>query len=180
MFEGEEPTFEESPPEEASNRTFLVAAGILGGIVLIAIACLAGYLLFFRGNNGGDVVVDAGATTNAQINAALTATMQAQLSMPSATATPTETAVFQHTFTPTSIPFLTNTPDPSTATIAAGLTQVANAKLTVVPTGTRLPGQLANSGFLDDYGVPGMVVMGLAFILVIMFARRMRAAPVRK
>ncbi len=177
MYEGEEVSYEDAPPEEASNRTFLIAAGILGGIVLLSIACLAGYLLFFRGSGTPDVVVDAGATTNAQINEALTATMQAQLSMPSATATATNTPVLQGTNT--SIPFLTNTPDPSTATVAAGLTQVEKARLTIVPTGTRLPGQLANTGFMDDYGVPGLVVMGLAFMLVIMLVRRLREASVR-
>jgi hypothetical protein len=182
MYEGEDTTFEDDaqPEEESSNRTFLIAAGILAGIVFISIACLAGYLLFFRGGND-EPVVDAGATTNAQINAALTATMQAQLSMPSATATATNTSVLAlASETPTSMPFLTNTPDPATATVAAGLTQVANAKLTPggsVPTGTRLPNQLADTGFLDDFGVPGMIVMGLAMVIVIMVARRLREVP---
>ena len=46
MYEGDDLNFddEETPPEESNNRTFLIAAGILGGIVLLSIACLAGYL----------------------------------------------------------------------------------------------------------------------------------------
>ena len=49
MYEGDDLNFddaEEAPPEESSNRTFLIAAGILGGIVLLSIACLAGYALY--------------------------------------------------------------------------------------------------------------------------------------
>jgi hypothetical protein len=39
-----------NPPEESSNRTFLLAAGILGGLVLLALLCLVGYFFFSRGN----------------------------------------------------------------------------------------------------------------------------------
>ena len=48
----DEPTFDdETPPEEeSSNRTFLVSAGILGGLVLLALLCGAGYIFFTRGN----------------------------------------------------------------------------------------------------------------------------------
>ena len=35
-----------NPPEESSNRTFLLAAGLLGGLVLIGLLCIAGYLFF--------------------------------------------------------------------------------------------------------------------------------------
>ncbi len=35
-----------NPPEELSNRTFLLAAGLLGGLVLIGLLCIAGYLFF--------------------------------------------------------------------------------------------------------------------------------------
>ena len=47
MYEGDDINYEdeETPPEEASNRTFLIAAGVLGGIVLLSIACLAVYAL---------------------------------------------------------------------------------------------------------------------------------------
>ena len=42
MYEGDDLNYEDSgtPPEESSNRTFLVAAGILGGIVLLSLICL--------------------------------------------------------------------------------------------------------------------------------------------
>jgi hypothetical protein len=43
-----------------------------------------------------------------------------------------------------------------------------------VPTPTALP----NTGFLDDYGLPGMFVMAIAFVIVILLARRLRVSPV--
>ena len=32
MYEGDENNFDAAPPEENSNKTFLIAAGILGGL----------------------------------------------------------------------------------------------------------------------------------------------------
>jgi len=64
----------------------------------------------------------------------------------------------------------------ATATVGAALTQAAIAQLTIVPTTTALP----NTGFLDDYGVSGLVTMALAFVIVILLARRLRIAPVKK
>jgi hypothetical protein len=178
MNEGEEFNYDTAPPEESSNRTFLIAAGILGGIVLLSIACLAGYaLLILPGQKAsGIAAVNAQETTNAQIQSALTATMQAQL-LPTATLTftPMPTNVVAQA-TATSGSFITNTPDPATATIAAALTQAQAAQLTgvVQPTSTRLPG----TGIADEYGLPGLIVMGLAFMIVILLARRLRSVPV--
>ena len=44
--------FGEAPlPEESNNnRTFMIAVGILGGIILISIACLGGVYLFSKQN----------------------------------------------------------------------------------------------------------------------------------
>ena len=81
----------------------------------------------------------------------------------------------------------TSTPDPAdpagiaagtfaaaTATVGAAYTQAAiAAQYTVAPTTTALAG----TGFADEYGLPGLVVMALAFVIVILFARRLRTAP---
>jgi len=61
----------------------------------------------------------------------------------------------------------------NTATIGAAYTQAAAAQLTVVPTTTALP----TTGFADEVGLPGLVVMALAFVIVILLARRLRTAP---
>jgi hypothetical protein len=178
MNEGDEFNYETAPPEESSNRTFLIAAGILGGIVLLSIACLAAYaLLILPGQKAtSSAANDAQATTNAQIQGALTATMQAQLK-PTATAiTPSPTSVLAQVPMATSQAFVTNTPDPATATIAVALTQARAAQLTVVvqPTASAIPG----TGIADEYGLPGLVAMGLAFMIVILLARRLRSVPV--
>jgi hypothetical protein len=178
MNEGEELNYDTAPPEESSNRTFLIAAGILGGIVLLSIACLAGYaLLILPGQRAASSAAnDAQATTNAQIQGALTSTMQAQL-QPTATLTftPVPTNVVAQA-TATSQAFITNTPDPATATIAVALTQAQAAQLTVVvqPTASAVPG----TGIADEYGLPGLIAMGLAFMIVILLARRLRSVPV--
>jgi predicted ABC-type sugar transport system permease subunit len=63
----------------------------------------------------------------------------------------------------------------ATATVGAAYTKAAAAELTVYPTTTAL----ADGGFADDYGLPGLVVMALAFVIVILFARRLRTAETR-
>jgi hypothetical protein len=172
MFEGDESSFDAAPPEESSNRTFLVAAGILGGIVLLSIACLAGYALLILPGQQQASADNIAATQNAvRISEALTSTAQAFV-LPTATVSPTP-VLAQPTASTTPQP--TSTKDPATATVAAALTQAAIAQLTVVPVSTALPG----TGFADEYGVPGLVVMALALLTVVLLARRLRTVPTR-
>lgn len=183
--------FEEAPlPEESNNnRTFLIAVGILGGIILISLACLVGVYLFgSQSRNAAQQQQQqqaAEATLTAQaasdfVSQALTATFEASI-LPTITLEPTITPVV-------SVPTATETPDPSevsaldagtpaaaTATVGAALTQAALAQLTIIPTTTGLP----DTGFIDDFGVPGLVVMALAFMIVILLARSLRGAPTR-
>ena len=180
--------FDEGPlPEEGNNnRTFTVAVAILGGIILISIACLAGVYLFRnRGGSGGNTQIAAEAATqtavaaNNTINQALTATFQASI-LPTSTFTPQPTAVVNvASETPTVDPAIAEaledgTPAAATATVGAALTQAAVAQLTVVPTTTALP----QTGLVEDVGVPGLAAMALAFVIVILLARRLRTAPI--
>ena len=183
MYEGDDLNYddEEIPPEESSNRTFLIAAGILGGIVLLSIACLAVYALVIRPRQiasqqtGEDSAL---ATQNAQVNEALTATGVAfDLSQtPQATETlaPTDTPVVAQPTATNTLEF-TFTPDPATETVAAGLTQIAGTTATVVITSTALP----TSGFADEVGLPGLVIAAMVLVAVIFLARRLRAVPTR-
>jgi hypothetical protein len=176
MNDGNPSNFDSPPPEESSNRTFLIAAGVLGGIVLLSIACLAGYALLILPSQRTtqQQAATAQAVQNLQVAQALTATSQA-LNFPTATVTPPPTqtpVVAQATSTPVAI---TNTPDPATATVAAALTQAALAQLTHVPTSTALPG----TGFADQYGAPGLVILGMALVGVIFLARRLRVNPTK-
>jgi multisubunit Na+/H+ antiporter MnhB subunit len=177
----------ELPEESNNNRTFTIAIAILGGIILLSVACLGVFLLVR--SRGATAAQQAAATANANgtaqalviINDALTATQAAALIFPTATSTLPPTAT-----PPVSIETATNTPDPAnpaalapgtssaaTATVGAALTQAAVAQLTIVVTTTALP----NTGFADDYGLPGLVVMALAFVVVILLARRLRVSP---
>ncbi len=176
MYESDQSNLEPQPPEESSNRTFLIAAGILGGIVLLSIACLAGYaLIILPGQQAANKqTANANATQNALVAQGLTATFQA-ITFPTATVTPSQTPVVAQA-SDTPVPITpTNTQDPATATVAAALTLAAKAQLTHVPTSTALPG----TGIADQYGAPGLVILGMALIAVIFLARRLRATPTR-
>lgn len=178
----------ELPEESNNNRTFLIAVGILGGIILISIACLVGVYLFTQSNNRAAQAQAAAGTQTQQvannfINDALTATFQAAI-QPTATQPPTSTSVVSvasatPTFDPNSVTASqiagVGTPAAATATVGAALTQAAIAQLTIVPTTTLLP----KTGIVEDVGIPGLAVMALAFIIVILLARRLRTTPVR-
>ena len=176
------------PEESNNNRTFLIAVAILTGIILISGACLVGVYIFGQQSRTASLAQAEVATQTAQaanviIDQALTATFEASI-LPTATLPPTSTSVVNvATATETPDPNATSgvsaldagTPAAATATVGAALTQAAIAQLTVIPTSTLLP----DTGFVDDFGVPGLVVMALAFIMVILLARRMRISPAR-
>jgi hypothetical protein len=181
MYEGDDLNYEdeETPPEESSNRTFLIAAGILGGIVLLSLACVAGYWFIIRPQQNAaqrSVEQDAQATQNAQINEALTATGVAfdlsQTPQASPTLPPTNTLVVAQPTATNTLQF-TLTPDPATATVAAALTRVAASTATLVLTSTALP----TSGFADEFGLPGLVIAAMVLVAVIFLARRLRTSP---
>lgn len=175
------------PEESNNNRTFFIAVGILGGIILLTVACLVGVYLFSQNSTAtadaqNVALTETAIASNNFISSALTATAEAVI-LPSATVPPTSTPVV-------AAATVTNTPDPNatpqaiagvgtpaaaTATVAAALTQAAIAQLTIVPTTTALP----QTGLVEDVGIPGLVVMALAFIIVILMARRLRFAPSR-
>ena len=173
----EETTFEEeTPPEEASNRTFLLVAGILGGLIFLALLCGVGYILFTR--NAGQQAE----STALQQATAQAATIQVGLTSTAAAQALTQTAAITNTVPPTNTPVIaqaTNTSsptsDPATATVASALTQIAASTGTVIATSTALP----NTGFADDIGAPILLVMAVALVFVIILARRLRAAPTR-
>lgn len=183
----ENPDDGQLPEESNNNRTFFIAVGILGGIILLTVACLVGVYLFSQNSSAtadtqNVALTETAAASSNFISSALTATAEAII-LPSATVPPTATPVV-------AAATVTNTPDPNatpesiagvgtpaaaTATVAAALTQAAIAQLTIVPTTTALP----QTGLVEDVGIPGLVVMALAFIIVILMARRLRFAPSR-
>ena len=190
MNDFEDMDFEEIGSEETistsrgSNRTFLIVAGILGGILLIALLAIAAYAVLYLPSR------DTGQQTQvAEINATNTAVAEeAQLTAiaKQVTMTPTFTATSEPTNTPTMTPSKTSTPvlaptntpdgtdDPAaTETVAALLTQQAGGGgATPIPTATALP----DTGFADDFGVPGLVLVAGVLMVIIILSRRLRTS----
>lgn len=179
----EEPMLEEAesaPAGDANNRTFLIVAGILGGLVLLTILCMAIYaLVVLPKQKQTQVALEATRIAqNTQVAQALTGTaiVQNQALTPLPSPVPTETP------TPTQTPVIampTDTPTPTpnfavTSTIAAALTQAAIAVQTVVPTTTALP----QDGFVNPngIGIPGLALLAALLVAVIFVARRLRSS----
>lgn len=168
-----------APPEESGNRTFVIVAAVLGGIVLLTLACLAIYVLVIMPGQR-EQAAQAQATVAAQNTVvAQGLTQTAVASLPTSTRPPSPTPTHTPTASPTPLIALpTSTPlvggglDPATATFQAQLTQVAANLLTVVPTSTALPA----TGFADEVGAPGLLLIGFVLIAVILLARRLRRA----
>jgi cytoskeletal protein RodZ len=165
-----------APPEESSNRTFLLAAAGIGGLLILSMICLAVYALFLaprqreaRNQQATQIVLE-----NTRVAQSLTQTSQA--ARPTATSTVTRTPSPTATRTPTQVVVLpTNTPfttlatlAPLTATAAAQMTALALQALT--PTATALP----STGFADEVGIPGLLLVGALLVVVVVLARRIR------
>ena len=180
MYEGDDLNAldDATPPEESGNKTFVLVAAILGGIVLLSIICLGVYGLYYIPKQTSQRNADQATliAQNLQVNQALTQKAESDMlsRVPSASPTlaPTQTPLFQP-----ATPGVQATSDPQTATVAAALTQAAQAQLTVtaLPTSTGLP----NTGFFDDFDVLGLIVMALALVIVILLARRLRTSTAK-
>ena len=171
----DEPEFEEpNPPEESGNRTFLLAAGVLGGLVLLGLLCIAGYVFFRNSSNQQNEATAIAQVTQQQ------ATVQAGVTQTIIAQNQTQTAAVTNTVPPTNTPVIaeaTGTPSPSpapaTVTVAAAFTQLANSTQTIIPTSTALP----NTGFVDEFGAPGLMLAAVALVAVIFLVRRLRSSP---
>jgi hypothetical protein len=167
---------ESTPPlkEESNNRTFIIAAGILAGVVLLTIACMAIYALV--------ILPRQKAATAAQ-----EATIQAQnLEVAGAMTQTAEAAAWTPTKLPTAIPTATNTLAPSpTATPVMALGGAPSAMPSATPTFAPLASPtalatataLAQTGFADEFGLPGLIIMAVVLVMVILLSRRLRKAP---
>ena len=186
-----------SPPEESENRTFVVAAAGLGGLIVLSLICLGLYVLVLapRQRQAAIEAPTQIALQNTLTAEALTATMAAQLA--TATLEPTDTPVptASRTATPTQVVVLpTDTPSPTpsptpfttlptlapgTLTAAVALTQTQQAiaggaaTATPTPTATALP----VTGFADEAGLPGLLLMAGVLLTIIFFSRRLRTTP---
>lgn len=187
-----------------ANRTFIIIAGVMGAIVVIALICLGAYAL--RGNGQRDqrateIAAAYAQQTEVAFAANQTETVAAYTKTP--TSTPTATSTPRVTNTPVVVPTKagsdssngegngsevpSNAVDPRTATVIA-LTETAIAEATnsalltqAAGGGTGTPGTLVPSatalpqgGFADEFGLPGLALMAVLAVIVIFLVRRMR------
>jgi|SaaInl7_200m_RNA_FD_contig_51_943849_length_1307_multi_7_in_0_out_0_2 hypothetical protein len=170
------------PPEEASNRTFLLVAGILGAILILSLILMAVYAMVVVPNRRA-----AQNTQVAEINAqntavAMASELTAEAQLWTATPTITQTPLpITPTYTPTPVLVSTDTPAAGiaqddarelqlTATMGALFTQQASNLLTVTPIATVLP----ETGFAEDIGILGLLTLAGALIVIIFLTRRLR------
>lgn len=192
-------TAETQPPEEGGNRTFLIIGGIFAGVIFLTLACMAAYLLFFRGQATGARATQAAQQTavvaNSQTQVAgqtLTAEAMSWTNTPSAPPLPTNTPRPTQDNTPTPVVIL-NTPTPTNPVDSATLiamqtqlaaymtqTEVARQNLTQTQATRQIGGEgsLPQTGFFDEIGLPLLVLLTLALLAVIFIARRLRHRPV--
>jgi cytoskeletal protein RodZ len=193
MNDVEQELGEEKPPERNGNRNFLIIVGVLGGIMVLALLCIAGLALFryLPGQRSAQIV---NATNEAQATAIAFAASQTA-SAPLATATNRPTAVPTNTKAPTNTPVIvlgpTKSPtlDIALATRNALLTQTAQASIATLQPTSAIPIQptsaavnqptttvLPVTGIADELGTPGLIAAAFVLVVIIFLMRRLRTA----
>lgn len=171
-------------PEESSNRTFVIAAGALGALLVLSMICLLVYALYLAPRQREARATDVVEVNLENTQQAQTQTAQVLEQTPSSTPSPTDTPEPTATVTTTQVvvlptdtptPFLTlPTLAPQTATVAAQQTLDAIAQggggATPTPTATALPA----TGFGDEVSVPMLALLGGLLAAVIFAARSLR------
>ena len=168
-------------PEESSNRTFVIAAVSLGGLLVLSMICLLVYALVWAPRQQEARATDVVLVNQQNTEEALTQTAVAIEKTPTRTPTGTEQPDTTATVTPTLVvvlptetptPFLTlPTLAPETATAAAQLTlAAAQGGGGGTPTATALPA----TGFADEVGIPALALAGGLLLALIFIARSLR------
>jgi len=170
-------------PEEASNRTFLIVAGVFGAIVVLSLICLVLFVVFKvlpdRSNRSKE------ATQSAQRNLDIVRGVTQTAIARSWTATPTEkpsplpaSPTPQVTNTPVIRPSSTPT-SPNAATLDALYKMATETKAALgkaTSTGTVQATSLGDTGFADQVGAPALLGLAAVLVVVIFLARRLRTA----
>lgn len=178
---------EESQEQQRSgNRSFVMIAGVLGTLLVLALIAMAVYTLVYLPRQAAEP--DEGPSAAQLTNTAEAKALQIT-STPSNTPTATLTRTPTNTRPPASdtptetpvTPIFSITPDPATATVNALLTAAAAAQtnaastiLTFTPTATSSTSSLPDAGFSDNFGAPGLLIAAGLLLIVIVAARRLR------
>ena len=153
------PEFDDpNPPEESSNRHFCSSLEFSAGLSFLRFFVLVGIFSSeitptSRLNDRDAQVTQQQATVQAGVTQTAIAQNQTQTAAVTNTVPPTNTPVIAEA-TATSSP----TSNPATATVAAAFTQLAVSTQTIIPTSTALP----NTGFADEFGASGLMLVALA------------------
>ena len=167
---------------EGSNKTFLIAVAALIAFLVIAMALLAAYAVFFVPSKRSAQQTQAAQidAQNTAIAQGLTATAQAALwtDTPEPTQVPTATPVPPATPTPvvaqpTPTQKATTLVDPTAFALTATAVYAANEAAAAL---TPSPTALAQTGFADEVGLPGLLAAAVLLMVVIFLARRLRQA----
>ncbi|MGD8812936.1 MAG: hypothetical protein PVI78_00515 [Anaerolineales bacterium] len=170
-FEFDVPPVEDE--QESPNRTFITAAAGIGGLLILSLICLGLYTLLIapRQREAREQLPTEIALTNTEIARRLTETALAEIdteaedtATPTATSTPSPTEAVS-----TATPTASNTPEPTTDPLIV-TAQAAQQAATATSTPTALPG----TGFADDIGIQGMLLLAAALVVVIFVARHLR------
>ena len=174
-------TPEAPPPEEKSNRTFLIVGGGLAGLVFLTLVCMAVYFLLVAPRLSAQraaqqATIEAG---NLQVAQQVTLTAQAAMwtpTRPPATKTPLPSP--QVSSTPLIAMAATATTD-ATALFAAQTQMSYQLTVTAAALPTTGFGGMPTTGFFDEVGLPSMIILALALVVVILLARRMRKSSAK-
>jgi hypothetical protein len=168
-------------PEESSNRTFIMAAAGLGGLLILSMICLAVYALVLAPRQQEARETQAALVILQNTEVAQTQTAEAAEDTPTSIPTVTNTPLPTATVTPTQVvvlpsdtptPFTTlPTIDPLTATAAAQATADAEGE---GPEATATPTALPATGFADEAGIPTLILFGALLVIVVFVARGLR------
>ena len=188
---------EGAPPEESTNRTFLILAGVIGGAIILTIICIVVFMLVILPQRQADRAAQETAVAEQELEvaqiiegtstaAAETAIAAAFTATPTETPIPTETAFPTATLSPTPVLAVATTSVPTLDAInatATALQATANfnalmleATLTAQYTPTVSPSALPQGGFVDRAGLPALLGLAALLIVVIFLARRLRSA----
>lgn len=179
-------------PEDTTNRTFIIAVAVIGGLLVLSMICLGGYALFLGPRQQEQRVAEA---TDIFLTNVAGQTQTAQPVVATDTPVPTSTPTSSPSPTPTQVVAVsTETPgtplatvDPGTATAIAQATAAAAQPTSTPPPGatatqTRTPiprpsptpTSLPVAGFADEAGIPGLAILGAVLVAVMLAARRLR------
>lgn len=164
----------------AGNRTFLLVASILGGIFLLTLLCIGAYALWFqprqeaaRQTQAADAIAQATqlAFSVQETERALNATPTRQPTSTTTKAAPSPTPVINMAVTSTPTQLGGARPD-YTKTVEWLIQQSTIEAQTPFATSTALP----QTGFAEDVGLPGLLVLAVVLVVVIFLTRRLRTA----